>query len=105
MARKPIINDGESLAAKSALFQEAGKSEPTVKREAAATAQEPTETAYKHITFVLDLDTIDKIKDYAYTARISIKDAIKTMVDSFIDEYEKNPDNEPLLKHKKGGCR
>lgn len=60
-----------------------------------------TEASYKHITFVLDLDTIDKIKDYAYTARISIKDAIKIMVDTFIDEYEKNPDNEPLLKHKK----
>jgi len=106
MARKPIINDGESLAAKSALFREpeAAKNEPTVKREATATAQEPTETAYKHITFVLDLDTIDKIKDYAYTARISIKDAIKTMVDAFIDEYQANPENEPLLKHKKGGA-
>ena len=106
MARKPIINDGGNLAAKSALFREpeTAKSEPTERREAPATAQEPAETTYKHITFVLDLDTIDKIKDYAYTARISIKDAIKTMVDAFIDEYQANPENEPLLKHKKGGA-
>ena len=51
--------------------------------------------------FFFNQETADKIKDYAYTKRISIKEAVETMVDFFIDEYQADPDNEPLLKHKK----
>lgn len=52
-------------------------------------------------TFILKVDTLDKLKDYAYTKRITIKDAINEVIENFIKEYEANPDNERLLKHKK----
>lgn len=52
-------------------------------------------------SFRINPETADKIKDYAYTKRISIKEAVETMVDAFIYDYESDPDNEPLLSHKK----
>lgn len=52
-------------------------------------------------SFRIDPETADKIKDYAYTKRISIKEAVETMVDAFIDDYLADPENEPLLQHKK----
>lgn len=56
---------------------------------------------YTRATFIMKVETLDALKDYAYTNRISIKDAITDIIDSFIKEYEANPDNEPLLQHKK----
>lgn len=68
------------------------KAEPTP----AAKAEKPPVFSFR-----INPETADKIKDYAYTKRISIKEAVETMVDYFIDEYQADPDNEPLLKHKK----
>lgn len=52
-------------------------------------------------TFILKVDNLNKLKDYAYTKRITIKDAINEAIESFINDYESNPDNETLLEHKK----
>lgn len=79
------------------------------KEEPAATAApvqaEPTPAAKAEkppvFSFRINPETADKIKDYAYTKRISIKEAVETMVDAFIYDYESDPSNEPLLKHKK----
>lgn len=66
--------------------------EPTKKKT--ATKDKPV------FSFRIEPETADKIKDYAYTKRISIKEAVETMVDAFIDDYESDPENEPLLKHR-----
>ena len=60
----------------------------------------PAEPTYTRATFILEKETVDKIKDYAYTKRITIKEAVTLMVDTFIDDYYKDPKNEELLKHK-----
>jgi len=65
-------------------------------KKAAKTAEKPPVFSFR-----IDTETADKIKDYAYTKRISIKEAVETMVDAFIYDYESDPNNEPLLSHKK----
>lgn len=52
-------------------------------------------------TFILKVDNLNKLKDYAYTKRITIKDAINEAIESFINDYEADPKNERLLEHKK----
>lgn len=66
-----------------------------VKAEPKAAAKPPV------FSFRINPETADKIKDYAYTKRISIKEAVEIMVDTFIEDYESDPDNEPLLQHNK----
>ena len=54
------------------------------------TAAEPVKAETKAaekppvFSFRIKPETADKIKDYAYTKRISIKEAVETMVDAFI---------------------
>lgn len=56
---------------------------------------------YTRATFIMKVETLDALKDYAFTKRISIKEAITDIIDGFIKDYEADPDNEPLLHHKK----
>lgn len=51
-------------------------------------------------TFIMKVETLDALKDYAYTERITIKDAITDIIDGFIKDYKENPNNK-LLSHKK----
>ena len=55
---------------------------------------------YEVFAFRIERETADLIKDYAYTKRITIKEALTEMVNFFIDDYYSDPDNEPLLKHR-----
>ena len=52
-------------------------------------------------TFRIEPEIADLIKDYAYTKRISIKEAVTEIVETFIADYESDPENEPLLSHKR----
>lgn len=45
-------------------------------------------------TFIVKVDLLEKLKDYAYTERISIKDAMSAALSEFL----KDKDN--LLRHK-----
>lgn len=56
---------------------------------------------YTRATFIMKVETLEALKDYAFTKRISIKDAVTDIIDAFIADYEANPDNEPLLHHRK----
>lgn len=49
------------------------------------------------MTFILPVDTAEKVKAYAYTKNITIKKAMTEMIETFIENYESNPENEPLL--------
>jgi len=42
------------------------------------------------------------INDYAYTKRLTIKEAFHEMIDKFKQEYQSNPKNEKLLEKPKG---
>lgn len=50
------------------------------------------------VSFRMDQKTCDLIKDYAYTKRMRIGDAVRLMVETFIENYKADPENEPLLK-------
>ena len=80
-----------------------GKTEETAaETTAAATPVKAEKKAQPPVfSFRIDPAVADKIKDYAYTKRISIKEAVETMVEAFIDDYNADPENEPLLPHKR----
>lgn len=50
-------------------------------------------------TFILKVSTLNDLKDYAYTNRITIKEALDGIITKFMEEY-KEAGNE-LLQHKK----
>lgn len=82
-----------------------GKTEETTAIAEPAAPAQPVKAQPKAqppvFSFRINPETADKIKDYAYTKRISIKEAVEIMVEKFIDDYLEDPDNEPLLHHKK----
>lgn len=47
-------------------------------------------------------ENIKNLKDYAYTKRITIKDAFNEIIEDFFKRYKKNPKNEQLLDHTGG---
>ena len=42
------------------------------------------------------------LKDYAYTKRIPVKEAIDEIIEFFFDAYRSDPKNEKLLDHTRG---
>lgn len=78
-----------------------GKAEDQTQQPAEVEKKAQTKAKnYNVVSFRMEQETIDKIKDYAYTKRISIKEAVTLMVDTFIDDYNDDPSNEPLLPHR-----
>ncbi len=45
---------------------------------------------FTRATFIISVETLEKLKNYAYTERISLKEAITKAVDSYIDQYVAN---------------
>lgn len=82
-----------------------GKTEDTAAETTTAATAAPVKAEKKAqppvFSFRIDPAVADVIKDYAYTKRISIKEAVETMVEAFIEAYNDDPDNEPLIPHKK----
>lgn len=62
-------------------------------------AQEGLTADYTRATFILRVETLNALKDYAYTNRITIKEALEAAVGKFIEEYKENGGE--LLNHKK----
>lgn len=54
-------------------------------------------------TFILPVETVENLKAYAYTKNIKIREALTEIIDSFIADYEADPENEPLLR--RGGSK
>ena len=55
----------------------------------------------RRFSVIMQKDTANKLYDYAYTKRITVKDALEEMVQKFIADYEADPKNEPLLQKPK----
>lgn len=62
--------------------------------------QEGLTAEYTRASFILSVENVDFIKDYAYTKRITIKDALDEIIGNFKANYEADKTNEPILKHK-----
>ena len=61
--------------------------------------QEGLTEDYTRATFILRVDTLNDLKDYAYTNRITIKEALETVIAKYMEEYKANGGE--LLSHKK----
>ena len=56
--------------------------------------QEGLTADYTRATFIVEVELLDKLKDHAYTERLSLKDLINTILKDYID---KNVDEKTLL--------
>lgn len=54
---------------------------------------------YTRATFILRVETLNDLKDYAYTHRITIKEALETVIAKYMDDYKAGGGE--LLSHKK----
>lgn len=73
--------------------------------EGGNSSQEGLPPEYTRFSAIVKVDNINALRDYAYTNRISIREAIDEMIEAFIDAYNADPNNEPLLDHRKAKGR
>lgn len=45
---------------------------------------------YTRATFILSVETLENVKNYAYTERLSMKDAVEKLLKQSIDAYKEN---------------
>ena len=106
MARSKLTFDNPLLSGNTA------ESEPTEKKKPGRprrndivrdnSAQEGLTAEYTRFSVICKADNVKDLKDYAYTKRITLKEAVDEVVESFFREYRNNPDNEKLLDHTRG---
>ena len=60
-------------------------------------AQEGLNPANTRFSCICKVDNVKKVKDYAYTNRITIKQAMDEIIESFFDKYDGD-----LLDHSEG---
>ena len=95
------------------LFKEsAAENEPTEKKKVGRprrddlvrdnSTQEGLTAEYTRFSVICKAQNVKDLKDYAYTKRITLKEAVDEVVESFFREYRNNPDNEKLLDHTRG---
>ena len=60
-------------------------------------SQEGLTAEWTRATFIVRCDQLEKLKDFAYTKRVSLKKAMEVALDSFLK------DKNDLLSHKDGG--
>lgn len=95
-----------------------GQSEPTDKKphgrrradlvrneNGGNSVQEGLPIDYTRFTCICKLDNVNDIRDYAYTKRITVKEAVDEIIEKFFRDYRKNPKNEELLDHTRGKGR
>lgn len=65
--------------------------------------QEGLPADYTRFSVICKVKSVKDLKDYAYTKRITIREATDEVIEKFFEEYRKNPENEALLDHTKKG--
>lgn len=60
----------------------------TIYREYEKTSQEGLREGYTRATFIVREDLLEKLKDYAYTERETLKDVVNKMIAEFLDGKE-----------------
>ena len=54
---------------------------------------------YTRFSIICKQDNIQDLRDYAYTKRISLRDALDEVIETFFDSYRNDPESEELLDH------
>lgn len=90
----------------------AAENEPTEKKKVGRprrddlvrdnSTQEGLTAEYTRFSVICKAQNVKDLKDYAYTKRITLKEAMDEVVEGFFREYRNNPDNEKLLDHTRG---
>lgn len=65
--------------------------------------QEGLTADYTRFSVICKVKSVKDLKDYAYTKRITIREATDEVIESFFEAYRNNPENEALLDHTKKG--
>lgn len=65
-------------------------------------AQDGLPAEYTRFSVICKAGNVKDLKDYAYTKRITLKEAVDEVIESFFRDYRNNPDNEALLDHTRG---
>lgn len=60
----------------------------TIKREITKSSQEGLQENWTRATFIIREDLLDKLKDYAYTDRRTLKEIINEMIDDYLKDKE-----------------
>lgn len=90
----------------------AAESEPTERKKAGRprredlvrdnSTQEGLPADYTRFSVICKAENVKDLKDYAYTKRITLKDAFDEVVESFFRDYRSKPNHEELLDHTRG---
>ena len=112
MARKKLDFDNPLLNGNAAESEPTEKKEPTARRRRGRprrddlirdnSLQEGLPEGYTRFSAICKVDNINILRDYAYTKRIPIKEALDEVLEKFFEDYNKNPKNEKLLDHTRG---
>lgn len=57
---------------------------------------------YTRFTCICKVNNVNDVRDYAYTKRITVKEAVDEIIEKFFQDYRSNPKNEKLLDHTRG---
>ena len=68
------------------------------KEKGGSWAQDGLTADFTRASFIISVKALNAVKNYAYTKRLPMKDAISEIIENYIESYEANPDNEPLIK-------
>lgn len=75
------------------------KNEALVRKiDGGKSAQDGLPKEYTRASFIVKVSALEDVRAYAYTKRLSNKDALTEILESFFEEYRSNPDNEPLQR-------
>lgn len=108
LANNPLFADTteESVAATPGATETAkrgrGENPELVRKEKGGSwAQDGLTADFTRASFIISVKALNAVKNYAYTKRLPMKDAISEIIEKYIESYEANPDNEPLLSDPK----
>lgn len=92
---KPILNDIDNLEGFSGVIQ---INEPEwIKYE---NTKDEKEKDWTTISSRLGIEAAQYLYDYAYTNRKTVRETLEKMIFNFIEAYESDPENEPLVRGK-----
>lgn len=103
LGNNPLFNGGEAFDAEKerqelgVTLPAEGKKQGRPRKESLVrnnAAQEGLPEDWQRATFIVRVGHLEKLKDYAYTERLSLKDALDEALEQFLE------DKENLLPHK-----
>lgn len=66
-----------------------------------AGAQQGLSKEDTRMTFIVPVDTAEKLRAFAYTKNITLKEALTLMIETYIADYQADSENEPLLMRRR----